>query len=203
MKLLISACLHSSYTLEQAEELASRIAAIVAAGKPVTAYVPHLGDMEMMVASRCSRIIVPPSGEVALRGLAGSTLFLRSALDKLGLEPEVRAPRTFISICFLNGCWFVLILRHRCSVLGLSKVWRTRFVSARCPKQCAHNSLSFLRVRKQSWLMELPRCGLKWARIRQLTCIHRVDPRPPSKYRLSSSPRGCRSSSKMAGGLTK
>ena len=63
--------------------------AVVAAGKPVSAFVPHIGEQEYAVASACSKILIPPSASVALRGLSVSAAFLRSALDNLGLKPEV------------------------------------------------------------------------------------------------------------------
>src|SRR5919198_1449221 len=42
-----------------------------------------------VLASGCSEVWLQPSGEVGLMGIAAETTFLRGALDKLGVEPQV------------------------------------------------------------------------------------------------------------------
>lgn len=75
--------------LAKANELAGHIRHAVDRGKEVVAYAPRLTEQELLVGASCTRVVVPPCADVALKGFAGSAVFVRAAFDKLGIEPEV------------------------------------------------------------------------------------------------------------------
>ncbi|KAK9917362.1 hypothetical protein WJX75_003547 [Coccomyxa subellipsoidea] len=58
-------------------------------GKFSIAYMAAGGEKEYFVGSACEEVYVPPSGSVSLRGLAVSGTFLRTALEKVGVEPNL------------------------------------------------------------------------------------------------------------------
>ncbi|BDA50409.1 Protease 4 [Coccomyxa sp. Obi] len=58
-------------------------------GKFSIAYMAAGGEKEYYVASACQELYVPPSGSLSLRGLAVSGTFLRSALEKVGVDPNI------------------------------------------------------------------------------------------------------------------
>lgn len=59
-------------------------------GKFSVAFMVRGGEKEYYLASACDEIYTPPSGNVYLRGLVVSGTFLRGALEKAGVEPQVR-----------------------------------------------------------------------------------------------------------------
>lgn len=59
------------------------------AGKPVYADLSGGGDSEYYLASAASWICVPPTSILQLDGLSESVLFLRGALDKLAISPQL------------------------------------------------------------------------------------------------------------------
>jgi len=61
-----------------------------ASGKFSVAYIESGGEKEYFVASAFQEIYVPPSANVYLRGLSVSGTFVRGALDKVGIEPQVK-----------------------------------------------------------------------------------------------------------------
>lgn len=71
-------------------ELRRHIEFFNASGKYSIAYLESGGEKEYFLASSFSEIYVPPTGTVYLRGLAVSGTFLRGALDKAGIEPQVK-----------------------------------------------------------------------------------------------------------------
>eukprot|EP00048_Salpingoeca_helianthica_P008504 m.123349 g.123349 ORF g.123349 m.123349 type:complete len:560 (+) comp14619_c1_seq5:249-1928(+) len=75
--------------LAKAHELATHVEKVVASGKTVTAVITHMSEQEMLIASRCTNISLPPFAHISLKGFAGSAVFVRAAMEKLGLEPEV------------------------------------------------------------------------------------------------------------------
>jgi protease-4 len=76
------------------QELRAGLRAFAASGKPTVAWAESLGEggngtSDYVLATGCSEIWLQPSGEVALLGIAVETTFLRGALDKLGIEPQL------------------------------------------------------------------------------------------------------------------
>ncbi|SEP78329.1 signal peptide peptidase SppA [Microlunatus flavus] len=77
-----------------AQELREGVAAFAATGKPTVAWAETFsaggGDLPAYVlASAFDEVWLQPSGDLALLGVAVETTFLRGALDKLGVEPEI------------------------------------------------------------------------------------------------------------------
>lgn len=72
------------------QEVVAHIHLFRASGKPVYAYVERGGEKEYYVASAASRLFTPPTGGVSLRGMTVAGTYVRAALDKAGVEPEVR-----------------------------------------------------------------------------------------------------------------
>lgn len=58
-------------------------------GKPAIAYMQSGGEKEYALAAACGEIYVPPTAQLALRGLAVEGQFLRGVLDKVGVKPQV------------------------------------------------------------------------------------------------------------------
>ncbi len=57
-------------------------------GKPVTSFLEYGGDREYYLASAADRIYLLRSSPLELSGIASYEVFLRGALDKVGVEPE-------------------------------------------------------------------------------------------------------------------
>jgi protease-4 len=77
-----------------AQELRAGLTAFARSGKPVLGWAETLGEggngsADYMLATGCSEIWLQPSGELGLLGVAAETTFLRGALDKLGVEPQL------------------------------------------------------------------------------------------------------------------
>lgn len=60
-------------------------------GKDTMAYMERGGEKEYFLATACAEIYIPPTAQLALKGLSVSGAFLRGVLDKVGVEPQVRA----------------------------------------------------------------------------------------------------------------
>lgn len=76
------------------QELRGGIVQFVRSGKPALAWAESLGEggtgtVDYVLATACSEIWLQPSGELGLLGVAAETTFLRGALDKLGVEPQL------------------------------------------------------------------------------------------------------------------
>ena len=77
-----------------AEELRAGVAAFAASGKPTYAWaesfaVGGAGTAAYALASAFGELWLQPGGELGLLGVAVETTFLRGALDKLGVTPEI------------------------------------------------------------------------------------------------------------------
>ena len=77
-----------------AQELRAGLQTFAKSGKPVVAWAETLGEggngtADYLLASGAPEIWLQPSGEVGLMGIAAETTFLRGALDKLGIEPQL------------------------------------------------------------------------------------------------------------------
>ncbi len=81
--------------LAVAQELRDGVQAFAASGKPTVGWAETLGDVDngtvgYYLASGFGELWLQPSGGVGLLGVAAETTFLRGALDKLGIDPQVR-----------------------------------------------------------------------------------------------------------------
>ncbi len=77
-----------------AQELRLGVAAFAASGKPTVAWAESFGQgtsdlPAYALASAFDEVWLQPSGDLNLLGVAVETTFLRGALDKLGVEPEL------------------------------------------------------------------------------------------------------------------
>lgn len=77
-----------------AQELRAGLLAFAKSGKPVVAWAETLGEggngtADYVLASAAGQIWLQPTGELGLMGVAAETTFLRGALDKLGVEPQL------------------------------------------------------------------------------------------------------------------
>jgi protease-4 len=76
------------------QELRDGLRAFAASGKPVLTWAESMGEggngsADYVLACAGTEVWLQPSGEVGLMGVASETTFLRGALDKLGIEPEL------------------------------------------------------------------------------------------------------------------
>lgn len=76
------------------QEIRAGLRAFAASGKPTVAWAESFGEggngtVDYVLASGGTEIWLQPSGEVGLLGVAAETTFLRGALDKLGIEPQL------------------------------------------------------------------------------------------------------------------
>jgi protease-4 len=76
------------------QELRAALVAFGGSGKPVVAWAETFGEggngsADYVLATGCSEIWLQPSGELGLMGVAAETTFLRGALDKVGIEPQL------------------------------------------------------------------------------------------------------------------
>ncbi len=75
------------------QELRAGLQAFAATGKPTLAWAESLGEgngtVDYVLATAAGEVWLQPSGELGLLGIAAETTFLRGALDKLGVEPQL------------------------------------------------------------------------------------------------------------------
>jgi protease-4 len=71
-------------------EIARRVELFRASGKPCVAFVKLGGEKEYLLATSFAEVFAPPSASLRLNGFAVSGTFLRGALDKVGIDPQVR-----------------------------------------------------------------------------------------------------------------
>jgi protease IV len=77
-----------------AEELRVGVAAFAASGKPTVAWAETFGEsangmVPYVLATAFREIWLQPSGDLGLIGVAAEATFLRGALDKAGIEPQL------------------------------------------------------------------------------------------------------------------
>jgi protease-4 len=73
----------------RAEELREAVLRLRARGKRVIAYLEHAGMREIYLAAAADHVLLNPSAQVELQGIAAAQLYLRGALDKLPVEAQV------------------------------------------------------------------------------------------------------------------
>ena len=76
------------------QELRAGLVAFARSGKPVVAWAETFGEggngsADYALASAAGEVWLQPTGELGLMGIAAETTFLRGALDKLGIEPQL------------------------------------------------------------------------------------------------------------------
>jgi protease IV len=74
--------------MAKADELRDTIKDVRSSGKPVYAYMEVGSNKEYYIATACDKVFLPPSGDLAINGLAANIMFYRGTLDKIGVEPE-------------------------------------------------------------------------------------------------------------------
>jgi protease-4 len=70
------------------EELRAALKDFRESGKPVVAFLEFGGDREYYLASAADQVYLLPSSPLDLTGVASYEIFLRGALDKLGVHPD-------------------------------------------------------------------------------------------------------------------
>lgn len=70
-------------------ELRDALVDFRSSGKPLVAFLEFAGDREYALASAANRIVLVPSGQLNLVGLASYQVFLRGTLDAIGTTPDL------------------------------------------------------------------------------------------------------------------
>src|SRR3954454_18068809 len=84
----------ASMPLARAQELRDAVGVFAASGKPTIAWTDTFGEsgngtVPYFLASGFGEVWLQPSGELNLAGVAAEVTFLRGALDKLGVDPQI------------------------------------------------------------------------------------------------------------------
>jgi protease-4 len=72
----------------RAAELRDHLLDFKTSGKSLVAFIEYGGNRDYFLASAADQIFVHPRAVLDLRGVRAEALFLRRALEKLGIEPE-------------------------------------------------------------------------------------------------------------------
>jgi len=57
-------------------------------GKPVVAFAPSLGEIDLLIATACDSIYMPATGRLYLNGIAVGPMYFKGTLDKLAIRPN-------------------------------------------------------------------------------------------------------------------
>ncbi|MDP9443634.1 MAG: S49 family peptidase [Actinomycetota bacterium] len=81
-------------SLAESGELRAAISGLRAAGKATVCWAESYGEMAAgnvgyHLASMCEEVWLQPSGDLGLTGVVAEAVFVRDALDKLGVEPQI------------------------------------------------------------------------------------------------------------------
>jgi protease-4 len=81
-------------SLATVQELADAVRGFAATGRPCVAHAEAFGEagngtLPYLLATAFGEVHLQPSGDLALLGVAGEVTFLRGALDKAGLDPQL------------------------------------------------------------------------------------------------------------------
>src|SRR3954453_19826323 len=84
----------ASMPLARAQELGDAVGVFAATGKPTISWTETFGEsgngtVPYFLASGFGKVWLQPSGELNLAGVVAEVTFLRGALDKLGVEPQL------------------------------------------------------------------------------------------------------------------
>ena len=82
--------------MAQAQEIAGAVSSFAKKGKWTTAYIESAGEFQpgnlaYMAASSAGQVSMMPQGELNLVGIGIQEMFLRGALDWIGVKPELYA----------------------------------------------------------------------------------------------------------------
>jgi protease-4 len=72
----------------RADEIREAILDFAAGGKPVVAFLEYGGTLDYYLASAADTIYIHPQSVLDLRGLSAEVTFMKSTLDKIGVEAE-------------------------------------------------------------------------------------------------------------------
>eukprot|EP00981_Chlorochromonas_danica_P000436 scaffold96_cov167-Ochromonas_danica.AAC.43 len=72
------------------QELRQYINYFKQSGKPVIGFSNGASEKEYFIASSFTEFYIPPEGTLDLRGLSSTASFVRGALEKVGIEPQVQ-----------------------------------------------------------------------------------------------------------------
>ncbi|NDL59310.1 signal peptide peptidase SppA [Phytoactinopolyspora mesophila] len=91
---LIAQCDGAAYSPATAQELREAVREFRRSGKPAVAWAQSFGELApgtvgYFLATAFDEIWLQPSGDIGLTGLNARAVFLREALDRLGLHPEL------------------------------------------------------------------------------------------------------------------
>ena len=91
---LVASVGDAELTLAQSGELRAAVASFRRTGKPAVAFATTFGELTpgtnaYHVAAAFEEVWLQPSGLVGLVGFAAEAVFVREALDKLGVEPQI------------------------------------------------------------------------------------------------------------------
>ncbi len=75
-------------SLADLQEVRDAVMRVRAAGKPVVAYLPAGGFLEMYLASAANRILISPVGALDFTGFAIEDLYVKGLLSKIGVKAE-------------------------------------------------------------------------------------------------------------------
>jgi len=79
----------------RAEEMRNALLDFGSGGKPVVAFLEYGGTLDYYLASAADTIYIHPQSILDLRGLSAEVTFMKSTLDKLGIEPEFERIGTY------------------------------------------------------------------------------------------------------------
>jgi protease-4 len=84
------------------QALRNAVADFAASGRPTVCFAESFGELSQsmagyLLATACDTIFLQPSGAVAIGGVSASAVYLRDALDRLGVQPEMDRRHEFKS----------------------------------------------------------------------------------------------------------
>ncbi len=89
----------------QAQEIRGAIERFKQSGKPAIAFAETFGEMgrgtkSYYLAAACDTVVLQPSGDIGLTGLISQAMFVKNALDKLDITPQLDHRKEFKSALY-------------------------------------------------------------------------------------------------------
>lgn len=72
----------------QAQDLRDAIKNFRKTGKPIYAFSMIYSDKDYFIASACDKVYIPPQGMLALTGISGQAIYIKSLLNKIGIKVD-------------------------------------------------------------------------------------------------------------------